>query len=157
MSQSILVIEDAPNWQGQLTSILHEEGYKVETADDYIEALARLRHNGFALLVIDLRLSESETDRSGMDILSDAYEQQIPVVIVTAYGTLELAQQAFHDYGVYDFIDKHKFDGDHFRESIKQAIATNQLRQRPEPLTPEQKKKFEETVRKMFRGETVEF
>ena len=157
MPQSILVIEDAPNWQEQLTSILLDEGYKVEIAGDYIKALARLRHNAFDLLVVDLRLSESEVDRSGMDLLSDAYERQIPVVIVTGYGTPELAKEAYHDYGAYDFIAKGKFDGDHFRGSIKRAIATSQVRQRPEPLTSEQKKKFEETVRKMFRGEIIKF
>ncbi len=157
MPLSILVIEDASNWREQLTSILHDEGYAVKTAGNYLEALRLLRHNVFDLVVIDLRLGEPETDRSGMDLLSDAYERQIPTIVVTGYGTRELAEEAFRDYGVYDFIAKDKFDADKFRENIKIAVETSQRRQHPEPLTPEQKVKFEETIRKMFRGETIEF
>lgn len=156
MALSILVIEDTPNWQEQFGLILRDEGYTVEIAGDLIEALARLRQADFDMLVLDLRLSDSvATDRSGMELLNDAYERQIPTVIVTGYGTPELAKKAFRDFGVYDFITKDKFDADRFRASIKKAIAAHQAQQHPEPLTPEQKKTFDETIRKIFRGEEI--
>jgi DNA-binding NtrC family response regulator len=156
MALSILVIEDTLGWQEQFGLILRDEGYIVEIVGDLIEALARLRQADFDMLIVDLRLSDSvATDLSGMDLLNDAYERQIPAVIVTGYGTPELAKEAFRDYGVYDFMSKDNFDADHFRVRIKNAIATHQAQQQPKPLTPEQKKTFDKTIRKIFRGEEI--
>ncbi len=157
MSHSILVIEDAPNWQQQLAEILRDEGYTVEIAGDYLAALRQLRHNNFDALVVDLRLSDSETDCSGMELLGDAYDREIPAIIVTGYGTPELAQEAYHSYGVYDFISKYPFSSDDFRESVRHAIAARRARRQPAPLTPEQRKIYDETIRKLFRGEPIEF
>jgi len=153
MSESILVVDDTENWREQLASILRDEQYTVETASDYIEALGQLRRGDFALLVIDLRLSASEADPSGMDLLSDAYERQFPTIIVTGYGTPILAKEAYRQYGVYDFIAKDGFDSNRFRGSVRQAIAAHQT----PPLTPEQKRRFDEVIRKIFRGELIEF
>lgn len=158
MDQPVLVVEDNLNWREQLTSILRDEGYAVETASDYVEALGQLRRRAFDLLVVDLRLSDAdETNRKGMGLLNDAYERQIPTIIVTGYGTSELAEEAYHEYGVYDFISKGNFDSGRFRESVKQAIAIHQARRRPKALTPEQKRRFDETIRKIFRGEAIKF
>jgi len=158
MSQCILVIEDKLKWQELLTSILQDEGYKFEVANNYIEALGKIQHQDFGVLIVDLRLSDSdESNRKGMDLLTYAYERQIPSIIVTGYGTPELADEAYSQYGVCDFIPKDNFDTDRFRESIKRALLHSQKRQQPEILTPDQKRKFDEIIQKILSGTRIDF
>jgi len=123
--ERILVVEDMPDWQGRLRDILEDEGYVVEMAASFGEALGELRRKSFDLVVVDLRLSlEYEENRSGVPLLEYVHDRQIPSIVVTGYGTVELAKEAYEKYGVFDFLDKASFDPVRFREHVKEAIAS---------------------------------
>jgi CheY-like chemotaxis protein len=120
----ILLVEDERVWREKLHKILEHEGYKVETAVGYGEALGRLRQGSFNLVVTDLRLEpeESPRDFAGMTLLADARKRQIPTIVVTGYPKVELARKAFEDYDVVQFLSKRTFEAERFRESARQAL-----------------------------------
>lgn len=152
----ILIVEDMPDWADTLRDILKREGYDVETAAGYreaLEALKRAQMQPYSLIIVDLRLSPiDEENRDGMNILGNAFDQGVPTIVVTGYSTEELTHKAFREYGTFDFFDKHQFNTDKFRESVRQAVLDRKASREP---TPEQKQKFEQLVKRLFSGETI--
>jgi two-component system, cell cycle response regulator DivK len=84
----ILIAEDNDDVRGLLQSFVESKGYKVITASDGSEALEVLKHNQPALIVMDLNMPVTD----GFTAACRAREQerlcQIPIVFVTAHGTL---------------------------------------------------------------------
>jgi CheY-like chemotaxis protein len=120
----ILLVEDERVWRRKLRKILEREGYKVETAASYGEALGRLCKESFRLVVTDLRLGpkEHQKDYGGIALLDDAAERQIPTIVVTGYGTVQLARRAYEDYDVLQFLSKGTFEARRFIEIVRQAL-----------------------------------
>lgn len=123
-SAKILLVEDEGVWRRRLQKILEREGYKVETAISYGEALGRLYRGSFNLIVTDLRLGPEEPPRDfeGMALLEDACERGIPTIVVTGYPKVELARRAYKDFDVEQFIEKHSFGAERFKETVRQAL-----------------------------------
>lgn len=147
----ILIVEDAPNWRQALGLVLQVDDHVVLEASNSKEALRELHHNEIDLVVIDLRLSSDDDHLSGMKLLTTAYEHELPVIIVTGYGTPQLVETAYKDYGVYDFIEKMSFNSDRFRNSVWQALLLPKGHRIP--LTAEQRKKFHAIVERILRGD----
>ena len=99
----ILVAEDDAEMLSLVTEHLENEGYAVAGATRGAEALAQLRTGEFDLLLTDLRMP----DVDGMEVLRAAKERQpdLPVVLITAFGTIETAIQAIRQ-GAYDYVTK---------------------------------------------------
>ena len=80
----ILVVEDDPAIRITVAEALEDMGYGVETASNGAEALARVREDGFAAIVLDLMLPIMTgwefLDACGDDLLAE----QIPVAVVSA-------------------------------------------------------------------------
>ena len=107
---NILVVEDMQDWSEQLSSTLKRDGYAVKTAGNYVEALDKLHRREYQLAIVDLRLSPNDEDnRDGMELLRDLANLKIPSVVVTGYGTTELARDA-SDEGTLYFLEKNKLD-----------------------------------------------
>jgi CheY-like chemotaxis protein len=88
-AKRILVVEDMPDWRDQLQATLRRDGYDINTAPSYGEALAELRRNPYDLALVDLRLSPAdESNRDGMELLRDLDKVKIPAVVVTGYGAV---------------------------------------------------------------------
>lgn len=115
---TILVVDDDLDLLRLLSMRLTAAGYTVLTADDGQQALAQL-HTGCPHLVItDLRMD-------GMDGLAllDAIRQHnvtLPVIILTAHGTIPEAVTATHR-GVFSFLAK-PFDGKQLLQHIDEAL-----------------------------------
>jgi two-component system response regulator FlrC len=99
----ILIVEDDPHMREGLTASIEKKGHKVEVACDALEAKLKLAGQGFDLVITDLRMPKG----SGMDVLDCARDLQpaTPVVVITAYGTVEKAVEAMKK-GAVDFIQK---------------------------------------------------
>jgi len=125
----VLIIEDLPIWQKILVGALEGKDYYVRVVADLASALERIRHEYFHLAVIDLRLiDEDPTDYSGMKLLKEiaalGLNDVIAKIIVTAYGTEDLAREAFKVYNAHDFIPKRAdFNEDEFLGIVKEAFA----------------------------------
>ncbi len=90
--EKILVVDDERNILRMLKKFLHGEGFHVETARNFEEAVSRFSDMEFNLVLTDMRLP----GKSGLDLLKWIKEEnpEIPVIIITAYGSIENAVEA---------------------------------------------------------------
>jgi DNA-binding NtrC family response regulator len=100
---TILVAEDDEMVRDVIVRFLSDEGYSVNIAEDGLEAIRALRRQDIKLVITDLRMPGAD----GMEVLRTALQinPQMAVVLVTAYGTLDLALEAMRE-GAYDYIVK---------------------------------------------------
>jgi two-component system response regulator FlrC len=102
-ARRILVIDDEPGMRAGLAEVLARGGFTVEVAATGEDGLARLGLGGVDLLVTDLRLPGI----GGLDVVREARRagQDLPVIVITAYGTVEDAVTAMK-LGAFDFLTK---------------------------------------------------
>src|SRR5512138_3656021 len=100
---SILIVDDEDRLRLSLSFILQKEEYQVETAANAEEALALLKAHDYDLMFLDLNLP----GMSGVDLLVEVHRQtpHLPVLILTAHGTMESAIQAVR-LGARDYLIK---------------------------------------------------
>jgi len=100
---TILIIDDEPFLRSTLGMILQRVGYSCEEAGDFAEALRKASMRKYRLIFLDLQLP----DGSGIDFLPELrkLQPQIPVVVLTANGSLEKAIGALRN-GAYDYLLK---------------------------------------------------
>ncbi len=130
--RTILVADDEANIRKVLAATLRKEGYEVLTAADGAEALQMLERERVDVLLTDLRMPEVD----GMELLNSALEARpgLPVVILTAHGTVETAKTALKR-GAFDYLEK-PFDREELRLIIGKAAATAALNiEEPEPFS----------------------
>jgi DNA-binding NtrC family response regulator len=99
----ILIIDDEPSMRRILTLILEEAEHVVTQASGVSEALAQLASDRFDLVITDKKMPDGD----GFEILRYCRENEpsLPVVILTALATVELAVEAMQA-GAFDFISK---------------------------------------------------
>ncbi len=120
---TILVIEDKESMAEMLKNSLESEGYKVITVGNGKEGLRQIKESRIDLVITDLKIP----GKDGIEILKAAKEenQLIPVIVMTAFGSVETAVTAMKE-GAFDFITK-PFDVDHLLVLIKRALETQRL------------------------------
>jgi len=118
MSGKILIVDDEKLMRISLESQLKKEGYNVKSMDNALDGLKMVKSEEYDIVVTDLRLS----GMSGMDFLKEIkkHNQEIIVVIMTAYGTLESAVSAIKE-GAYDYISK-PFSTDELIIKLQRAL-----------------------------------
>jgi two-component system alkaline phosphatase synthesis response regulator PhoP len=84
MNEKILLVEDEPGLVATLGDRLRSEGYKVETAQDGEDGLARATSDPFDLIILDLMLPR----KSGLNVCRDLRQQGFatPILMLTARG-----------------------------------------------------------------------
>ncbi len=99
----ILLVEDRESLRRMLERALAGEGYEVVAAADGEEGMARVREREFDLVLTDLKLPRA----SGLEVLAAcrAAHPEVPVVVLTAYGTVRSAVEAMR-LGAMDFLEK---------------------------------------------------
>ena len=103
MSPRVLVVEDRESLRRMLERALAGEGHAVDTAVDVAAARERIAGGGLDLVLTDLKLP----DGSGLDVVraSRAAEPSVPVVVMTAFGSVATAVEAMK-LGAADFLEK---------------------------------------------------
>jgi signal transduction histidine kinase/ActR/RegA family two-component response regulator len=88
----ILVVDDDPDIRQLLQDRLRAKGYRAQSAADGVQALEAVRAETFEGMILDISLPSMD----GMDVLRQIrkWDQQIPIVMVTASGSKELAVRA---------------------------------------------------------------
>lgn len=99
----ILVVDDDPRMCELLSDILSEEGYSTKTSGNSLKALKTLKGEEFDVILTDLKMKGMD----GMDLLEEAKQAApfTPVIIMTAFGTIETAIKAMK-MGAYDYVLK---------------------------------------------------
>src|ERR1700682_4668470 len=115
----ILIIDDEAEIRESLETLLHLEGYTVVVAGSGREGLAQIGQLTFDVVLLDLALP----DKNGMDVLSEihAHDERLPVIMITAYGTVENAVRAMQS-GATNFIQK-PWDNEKLLADVRAAVA----------------------------------
>lgn len=104
----VLIADDQPDVLEALRLLLKGEGYLTESASSPAAILNALEARDFDVLVMDLNYSRDTTSgQEGIDLLArlQAMDPILPVVVMTAWGSVELAVEAMRR-GARDFIQK---------------------------------------------------
>jgi DNA-binding NtrC family response regulator len=122
---SILIVEDEPKMRRLLELQLAEEGFHARTAPNAETGLQILSKEPFDVIVTDFKLP----GMSGLDFLQAVkrVDANLPVVIMTAYGTVESAVDAMKA-GASDYVLK-PFSLAELVLVIRKELASHQLRQ----------------------------
>src|SRR3990172_5856550 len=104
----ILVVDDEESVRWALRKALERANYRVDLAADGPSGLQAAEEPGVDLALLDVRLP----GRDGLDVLREIRKRRpdLPVIMMTAYGTLQVAVEAMR-LGAYDYIGK-PFDMD---------------------------------------------
>jgi DNA-binding NtrC family response regulator len=121
---NILIIDDQPSVRFGLRSLLEAEGYRVMEAEDGRQALVLLTEHAPQLILLDLRLPDTD----GLDLLQriKAIDDDVPVIILTAHGTIEMAIRALKN-GAENFLTKPP-DADSFLILIARTLEQSRVR-----------------------------
>jgi DNA-binding NtrC family response regulator len=121
--EPVLLVEDKAELRAMLRKALERAGYTVEEAPDGNTAIEKVRSRRYLLVLSDLKLPGN----SGLDVLREArrVEPTLPVILVTAYGSVEEAVTAMKE-GAFDFIQK-PVDLDHLKLLLERAARQQEL------------------------------
>ena len=139
MAEKILIIDDEPDMLKLLSIILREKTpYEISTTNNPLEALELIKNGGFDLVISDLKMPGLD----GIEIIEAVkrLDEDTPVVIITAYGTVESASEAMLKGG-FDFITK-PFRKEQILFTIDKALKWLKL-QKENKMLKEQIKKGE--------------
>ncbi len=119
----ILLVEDKDSLRAMLRHALESQGHVVIEARDQNEAVEALRTGRPGLVLSDLRLTEGD----GFGVLRAAKEldPELPVVVMTAYGSIQDAVVAMKE-GALDFLAK-PVDPDHLLLLVERALSQRRL------------------------------
>ncbi len=104
----ILIADDQPDVLAALRLLLKAEGYQIDTAASPAAILAALEIREYDILLMDLNYARDTTSgQEGLDVLRQlaAKDPSLPVVVMTAWGSVELAVEAMR-HGARDFVQK---------------------------------------------------
>src|SRR6202166_5166327 len=113
----VLIVEDESNMRKVLSANLRQDGHVLVEAATVKDGLQAVHGNGFEVVLLDQKLPDGE----GSEVLK-AVQQSEPstaVVVLTAYGTVELAVEAMRS-GAFDFLTK-PFSSDNLRAVVHRA------------------------------------
>src|SRR5689334_20198341 len=98
---SILIIDDEEIIREALEALLSAEGYRVMSAETAAQGLEYVAEHTFDAVLLDLMLP----DRNGLEVLEDIrrLDDGLPVVMITAFGTIESAIAATKQGAFYYF------------------------------------------------------
>lgn len=101
--RQILIVEDEPIIRNSIAEFLTGEGYHITTAATVEEGVARVKERDFHLAICDIQLPDGD----GIKLMRQMHRinPSVFVLIITAYGTVESAVEAFKA-GAFDYLTK---------------------------------------------------
>jgi len=136
----ILVVDDEPNSLFGICQVLKDEGYRVIPAENGKQALEEFQNHAVDIIITD----EKMPDMSGMELFSAVKKKggQVPVILITAYGSVSLAVEALKQ-GVFYFFEKPIFTNlERFLTIVNQALKTQEMERELDHLRKEVSEKY---------------
>jgi CheY-like chemotaxis protein len=139
----ILIIDDDPAMVSVISDICQERGHQTVVYGSGSKALENLVSHAPQLVITDLRMDKV----GGLDILRECRESlpQTPVILITAYKTVETALEAMK-LGAYDYITK-PFKVDELQLTIQRALDNQSL--------VRENKNLRQIVKEKYRFENI--
>jgi DNA-binding NtrC family response regulator len=104
MSARILVVDDELDMLALLAMIISEKTeHKVTTTNNPLEVVQFVKEKEYDLIISDLKMPVMD----GIELIAEIrkIDQYIPILVITAYGSIESAEEAINK-GAYDYITK---------------------------------------------------
>ncbi len=133
MSEKVLVVDDKQMMRDSVGATLQRAGYTVLAAGDGSAALDIVMRHRPSAVITDLKMPEMD----GLELLTKLRQadDQLPVVLMTAYGTVNDAVRAMKE-GAFDFIQK-PFETDQLVMVMRRAVEHRRLLQENAALRTE--------------------
>ena len=121
---NILIVDDEPRILTLLHSVLRAEGLDAVSAKDGMTALEILKSQPIDLLISDIRMAPMD----GMELFGRARAAcpELPVILLTAYGSVETAIEAMKN-GAFDYLTK-PFKVDELILTVKRALEYSKIK-----------------------------
>lgn len=137
--ESILIVDDEKNYLVVLKELLSEENYEVITAENALQALEIFKESDLDLVLTDMRMPKID----GIELLESirSINNEIPVIIMTAYATVEKAVKAMKK-GAFDYVTK-PFQNEELKITVRKAIDLYKLKRENLNLRHEVSRKYQ--------------
>ena len=121
--EKILVVDDDPSILKVIRMRLEAQGYRVTTAFDAQKAIELASDNRFDAALLDLKLN----GKDGIQLMQDLHQitPEMPVIILTAYGTIKSAVAAMKK-GAYSYLTK-PFDHEDLLMQTRNCLERSRL------------------------------
>ena len=131
-AENILIVDDDKNMLEVLSLRLEAEGYKSAVSTGVNDALKKVGDELFDLALVDLKLA----GKDGIELMQDLRRitPEMPVIILTAYGTIETAVEAMKQ-GAYSYLTK-PFNRRELLLQIKNGLEKSSLSREVRRLRP---------------------
>ncbi len=130
----ILIVEDDRDMRNGLQKMLSRRGYSVDTAEDGLSAVEKIKQTHFQVIIADLKMPRMD----GIGVLQKAkdIDNAVAVIIITGYGTVKTAVESMK-LGAFDYIAK-PFKPSDMSLVVERALQTKgEYREAPLPeVTP---------------------
>ena len=115
---NLLIVDDEKGYREVLSVVFEADGYAVRCAPHGQGAIAQLKKEPADLIISDVRMP----DMDGIELLKHvrSLDSDIGVVMMTAYGTIDTAREAFK-LGADDFVQK-PFNNDELRLIVRRTL-----------------------------------
>jgi two-component system response regulator HydG len=122
---TVLVVDDDSAHRTMLRTLISGWGYAVSEADDGAAAIVNVKEASYDLVLMDVRMVRV----SGLEALEKikSYNPAIPVIIMTAYSSVETAVAALKQ-GAHDYLTK-PLDFDKLRLTLERAMEHTRLKE----------------------------
>jgi two-component system NtrC family response regulator len=116
--QTILVVDDEPNYLIVLSELLRDENYEVFTADSGLAGLKIAREVDLDLVISDMKMPGMD----GIELLTrlKEFNRRLPVILITAYAEVGKAVEAMH-LGAFTYLAK-PFSNEALVASVRKAV-----------------------------------
>ena len=103
MVKRLLIVDDEVNARTLIAQLFKEEGYSADTAENGNAALKLFEQKNFDILITDIKMPEMD----GIELFHKVKERypHLPVILFTAYGTIESAVTALKE-GAFHYLEK---------------------------------------------------
>ena len=118
----ILIVDDSITTRTMIKNILMNTGYEVDTVEDAEEALIKLKHAHYDLIMTDLTMPKIDGYEFIERLRNDEMYADIPIVVMSSIQEAT-ARKQLHSRNAIDFyVSKENFDQTEFSKQIKKVL-----------------------------------
>ncbi len=146
MPERVLIVDDEEDLRYIYTRQLRGDGYLLDTAGDGEEAIEKIRHNEYAVILTDMRMPRKD----GLAVIAAAREHlpETEIIVLTGHGSLENALQAFKSGNIFEYLLKPLDDIAVLNTVVARAIERRNLRKHNRELFEQLQRAYEELRQK---------
>jgi len=123
-NKKVLIVEDDPFIADVYVLKLESEGYDVETAEDGLIGLKKIKQKKYDIILLDILMPNMDGFKVLEQIKMNPEVSKIPVVILTNLSQKKDIQKGL-DLGATDYIIKTKFTPSEVVKTINKVLETN--------------------------------